>query len=691
MSPKTYVLLAALFSLLTLHAGHAAAEPGAASKIYATPLSQTDSALSGVSAARTEYFSLPPYWNVSEVRLNLDYTVTPIIKDYISSVTLSLNGSKFYSFRPSANGGKQHLTVPLPAELLVKEANALKIEGELRTTEIDQACPADITSDSWLQLANTSKVETVYTPAPFNGSIRDFNRRMSGIDTISGGHSLVAVPDGTQTAEWEAAVYALSGFARSNTLTDDTIPLLPYGPDSLKDKDFVAWIGLADRLPEGLKSQLAAVDLDRQALIQVVPAEGRQLLVATSRNPELLMKAGRFISNQTLMSQVESGVKLVDADTDTTAEASAISREVKLTENGDQLKGPSHREQTYFIDLPANRSLADASKISLDFRYSQNLDFDRSMVTLRINNTPIGSKKLNKELADGDKLVIPVPGNVAISGSFSVTAAFDLELKQDKCAPREEEMPWAYITKDSVMQVNTKDWTGLLFNNYPYPFIRDGVFNQVAVVLPKDRDLYLYRSVSNLFSLLGRYAAGNTGEVRFYEDTVDPAELKDRNVLAIGSYRNNAVIQSSNEKLYFRYSPDGARIVSNEKLSVDADYGTRVGTLQLIESPFGSGHGFMAVTGPGSEGYFLASRLLAGEKERWKVFGDGVLTDKDGSMNVFRFKKEAGAAQDSLLRDVLNRGDTLMFTVAAVLVMFLVLVSLLLLIRKHSRKRGGRR
>ncbi|MNC02546.1 cellulose synthase regulator protein [compost metagenome] len=284
-----------------------------------------------------------------------------------------------------------------------------------------------------------------------------------------------------------------------------------------------------------------------------------------------------------------------------------------------------------------------------------------------------------------------MPKNLNISGNFSVTVAFDLEMESAVCTPNTDQMPWAYIGKESLLQLNTKDRTDLLFNNYPYPFLRDGIYNHVAVVLPQEMDDYAYMSLANVFNLLGQYTDGNTGDIHFYTDDVSADNLKNNNILAVGSYKNNKIIRDNNDKLYFQYSKDGTTLVSNEKMSIEEQYGTEMGTLQLVESPYGSGRGFMAVTAVNAENYYLASRLIASEKDKWKVYGDGVVTDKDGNVSAYRFKTDTGAQQDSALEQIVERSDVLGFVAAVVLTIAMVLVALLLLIRKHMKKRGDRR
>ncbi|OKP93270.1 cellulose synthase [Paenibacillus sp. P3E] len=687
-----WVLCLSLFLIPVRAASAAAAVPVGEKLIYETAFTGTDSSLTGTSSQQ-QYFTVMDYWNVEGLKVNLHFQISQITVDQISSVTLSLNGSPFYSFRPTLqNNGEQSISVNAPKSFLKNGVNTLSIQGYLRTAkENNQVCYVDNTPDNWLHLFNTSDVAVSYTTKALSGGIGDFSERFSGMDYVKKGQSLLSVPDNASGSELEAATYALSGFAKANTLPGTTLPLLPYREESVKDRGLVILVALADRVPGELKQQLdSSVDLGGHALIQLVNKDTRPTLVVTSKDESLLIKAGRLLASRQLVSQISSNTKVVDEATDVTSPAFAISSNVTFTETGDKLTGPNHQEQTYFVSLPSNRSIADSGKISLDFRYAENLDFDRSLVTVSINNTPVGSKKLTKELANGDTLNLAIPQSLNITGNFSVTVAFDLEMQNAICTPNTGQMPWAYISKDTAMHLNTKDRTDLLFNNYPYPFLRDEIFNHVAVVLPQKMDNYSYLSLANVFNLLGQYAGGNTGDIHYYTDTVGADNLKDNNIIAIGSYRDNKVIRDNNDKLYFRYSKDGSSFTSNEKMSIDEQYGAEIGTLQLLESPYQSGRGFMAVTGASTEDIYLVSKLIASEKDKWKVYGDSVTADKDGNVSAYRFKTITGAAKDSVITQITDRSDVLGFVVAVVLAVMLMIVSLLLLLRKHMKKRGDK-
>ncbi|WP_405105186.1 cellulose biosynthesis cyclic di-GMP-binding regulatory protein BcsB [Paenibacillus sp. FSL K6-1217] len=684
------VLLCLSFFLVHLPAAQAAVLPGEAGATYETLFTGSDVSLKG-SSSQQQFFTVMDYWNVDKVMINLQFQTSQISEDTRSSVTLSLNGIPFYSFRPSLdNNGQQSLSVEAPRGFLTKGSNTLRIQGSLRTTTGEyQLCNIDDMQDSWLHLFNTSNIAVNYTPKDITGGIQDFSARFSGMDTVKNEQALLAVPQKASGAELESATYALSGFAKGNTLNDRSIPLLPYREDTIEDKSAVVLVAMYDHLPDRLKRLVStADDLGTHAVIQLVNKDSQPTLVVTSKDESLLIKAGRLLASRELVSQLRKDLKVVDNATDVVNPAPPISTNITFTETGDKLNGPNHQEQTYFVSLPSNRSIADDGRISLDFRYAANLDFNRSLVTVSINNTPIGSKKLTKELANGDVLNLSVPQSLNISGNFTVTVAFDLELASMLCTPNKEQMPWAYISKESLMRLNTKDRTDLLLSNYPYPFLRDGIFNRVAVVLPQERDDYTYRSLGNVFNMLGQFAGGNTGDVHFYSDNAAAGNLKDNNIIAIGTFKNNKVIRDNNSKLFFKYNKDGSTLLSNEKIALDEQYGAAIGTLQLLESPYENGRGLLAVTAVSSESYFVVSKLIGSEKDRWRVYGDGVIADKDGTVNAYRFKTLSGAAPDSLVSRVMERGDVLGFVTAAVMIVTLVVVALLLMLRKHKKKRG---
>ncbi|MBA5819437.1 glycosyltransferase, partial [Escherichia coli] len=72
----------------------------------------------------------------------------------------------------------------------------------------------------------------------------------------------------------------------------------------------------------------------------------------------------------------------------------------------------------------------------------------------------IGSQKLTAKKANGDKLTFQIPSDLNVKGDFSVTVAFDLVLTNNYCGfIADSEIPWAYITPESKINLNTSEET----------------------------------------------------------------------------------------------------------------------------------------------------------------------------------------------------------------------------------------
>ncbi|WP_214628285.1 cellulose biosynthesis cyclic di-GMP-binding regulatory protein BcsB [Paenibacillus agaridevorans] len=667
----------------------APASSQASAERYSVALFAGDVSLRGTFAYEQSYFEIPDYWNVDSISLRLDYRATPLAIKEQSSVTLLINGTPFHSFRPVVDGDSgTSLQLDIPNELLVQGSNQLTIQGGLRTRESEKGCVVEDVRDNWLHVLQTSAVDIDYEAKPPNGSIRDFYHRFTGVDAGLLDNRFIVLPDDPDIMELETAAHILSGFARASASKEETIPLVSYSDNNWRTSPLVVFVSLREHLPSELHAEFNGLN-NGEARIQIVESAAGHVLVATSDDPELLVKAGRLLANEDLAYQLNGKVKTVSADTDVDTPPVSVNRSVRLTETGDKLVGEHHQARHYFVALPANRSIAESSKIRLDFRYAGNLDFSRSLVTILINDKPVGSKKLSEERADGDSITLPIPKNLLVTGNFTATAAFDLELPEGYCVQSEEQNPWAFVSADSEMQLNTLDRTELLLDNYPYPFLRDGLYHKTAVIVPKTKDRYVLSSIAGLFSLLGQYAEGNTGELAFYDDDADPAGYRDGNVVVIGTYKDNELIRGVNDQLFFRFGVDGGTVLSNEKKTLDPDYGSRIGTLQLLESPWTPGNGLLAITGSKGEDVLLAIKLLTSESQRWRVSGDAVLTDRDGVVEPYRFKPEKGAVPVRTFAGIVEREDTLAFVTAASLVLVLVLLSLALLARKYRKNRGG--
>ena len=659
-------------------------EPG---DYVSTTAFSADHYMVGLFSEITEGFNVGD-WDLKDAQLTLSFSTTQLVSEYLSAITISINGVRFYSENvPVTDGLRRELTVKIPIEHMIEGYNVIAIEGYIRTYN-GLPCVDDVTTANWMNVFQESFVDVSYTPAATCATIDEFYTCFTSIDALENNQSAVVVATGFDEDEIAAAFTALAGVSREATKDYQNIDLL--AADNLAnvaDKKYVIYIAKPDNLPAALQSavsQSGVIDASGACLLLIPGATN--VLVVTGNNAAGLDKAAAELSNATTMHQLRGAVKFIGEDEDVYVRKEGVTQYTQLTTTGTYLDGPFRQKYDYFINFDDNRQLAYGSELELYFRYSENLDFDRSLVSVYVNNVPVGSQKLSQAKADGDSLVLDIPTDIEVTGSFTLTVAFDLEIKDLWCTLRQTETPWAYVSSESTLKLNSVEVPYYLFENYPYPFISGGEFNDLVMVIPDsntDIDLFL---MGDFMLTLGQFLKYNTGELSVVRAS-SPGDLNDKNVIAVGTFANNPFIADLNEHLFFRFDDNGTGILSNEKLLIEASYGATLATAQIIESPYSNVRNAILVLASTNEsdlenalGYFGDTTKL------WSLYGDGLVADSD-DIYQYRFKedneKEGQATEEFYERtDIMN----LLYVASAILVILLagVIFMVIRYRRKHS-------
>lgn len=534
--------------------------------------------------------------------------------------------------------------------------------------------------------AGAAAAESVSAPAVPARTGTQFYTQFTSIDALENRQSAVVIRPNAGNAELTAAALILSGVSGQAQMFYDNIALeTADGESGLYTGKYRLYVCTYAELPPGLKNALSAEKqqaAQNNALLALIKGKGgSNILLLTGSDDAALINAARLIGNAAFVTQLHKTWKSVTAAEDVLMEKQGTQQYIPLAGSGTYVKGAFRQSASFYIRFPENRLLAYSSQISLSMRYSENLDFDRSLVTVYINDEPIGSKKLEKDKAQGDTVVLDIPSDLNVSGNFSVRVAFDLEIKDLWCTLRQDETPWAWVSDESMLKLSTVSADALIFQYYPSPFIKDGSFSDVAVVLPNEPGPADLEAMRQILLTFGRYLTDNTGTLRV-ERASETADFKGANVISIGRYKNNSIAQQFNDKLYFRFSPEGTTLLSNEKMRIDPSYGASLGTVQLLHAPYGEEkRALMVVSGISDDAMLQGAAYIGSMDNLSKIYGDGFVTDGEG-VYPFRFKAD-NAQQQTGLSQLLTRSDLRTVAGAAGLVVLLALTALLFLWRKY--------
>jgi len=652
-------------------------------KSYTQPFQNATTTLSGKSVEANMYFIKMDYWQLKKVTLNLNFQISQLAQRSTSDITLSLNGTKFYSFRPSRRTGLQTKAISVPLRLVQGE-NQLKISGQILNQAGSRKLQLAQTPANWLTIYDGANVNFQYLLKPPTHAIKSFYAHFSGTDTIAYQNSYITTPKQASNGELTAAMYALSGEARTITTESSQIQVTTFDNAAAKQGDYQLVMATYAHLPARFRRVIDATKLKQRAVIKTMYTGHKHYLIVTALTAKRLKKASRFIANQELMQETRAHTEYISDQTRTETSELQYDGSYQLTSRDDTLTGAQHQSSTYFVSLPVDRTNADGSQIRIHFRYAKNLNFKRALATVYLNGSPLGSKKLSAAHADNDSLTVTLPKGQALGHSFTIRVAFDLEM-HDQSSSDNAQTPWATIESDSKAYIKSKPVSDLLFTNYPNLFLKNDTFNQLAVVRPKVLTKYDYQTLTNIFNLIGNYAQSNTGDVQFYTQRPSKAVLKNKNVIAFGTPQQNAFIKQLNKKLYFQYGKGGHGFVSNEKLSIEHQYGQNIGTAQLLRSPYNARSGLLVVTAGKSADVYRASTQLNFQRNIQQYTGDAIVVDHDNHHYDYRFKKKKTVGDGTTIKTVITRNSQLVIYLGIALAAIVVMaLAAFLILRKNG-------
>ena len=302
---------------------------------------------------------------------------------------------------------------------------------------------------------------------------------------------------------------------------------------------------------------------------------------------------------------------------------------------------------------------------------------------------------LTKEKADGDSFSFTIPSDVVGTYASSIRIAFDLEIRDLYCTKRTDEMPWAYVSGDSTLYLPAGQSTDYSLALRPYPFQTLGLFNDLALVLPDKytgEELELAGSVMSLMgSAISPYGSFQAVKASDYDPSAGTADSADdksgNNIIAIGTYQDNSLIQSLNKNLSFRFLDDGSGFDSNDQLLVSPDYGKRVGILQIIRSPYADKRAVLTVSAADTTGLESIQNYIRLQKNNWSMEGDAFLIDTDGDTSSYTFLKHEETDQVSLKEKVKQNKNAILFTLVGSMAMFILFIGVIITLVHYRRNR----
>lgn len=608
-----------------------------------------DVVFSGAFSSHSMYFDIDKWWDNTKVDAEIDYRINQLIeKDEKAYIKLSINDIPFYSqsIFYAVDSEEEQIKTEIPSKYLKEGSNELKIETYLRITDLP--CVDDVNLANWFVISKDSNVTASFNniisdnnisnfPYPFLKNQDSEDKDMDDLEII--------IPDDYSDYELSAAFVLNSYLTKTNSYYNNKISIVKYSDFRKSNKVNSIFIGRYDSFSENFD---VSDTYENKCTIKLMNASyssnpNIKTMAILCNDGDKLIRGIKLLQNEELLFQVNSDNFLVNDEIEVDDKTKGIGGKVTFEEmgiNDINLSGAFRRQATISYSIPKNKVFSAGDKIKLFMRYSDNLDFDKALLTIYINNVPIGSKKLEQEKCESDELELNIPSDVSNTNYLDIKIAFDLELKNSYCEKREEEMPWAYVTGDSYLYVGDKDNNQYFFKNYTSPFVKDNMFNDLSLIIPDNLESEEINSLGKVIGYLGKDVSYNNGKMRVVTNSNITDENKKENLIIYGSPKNNKLIEELNNDLWFKYDSSYSKFLSNEKLQLTDPFSSSMSNFQLDISKFDSRKAMLILTSPDNEILMDSLRYLYDSKMISRLSGDCAVIDENGEIKTYQMKEE---------------------------------------------------
>lgn len=650
--------------------------------------------MKGIFSTVEMYVTMPDYAVATEAIFRVSYASSDLILGSISSLTFYVNGTPVYScpvvYSPT---GPTVLYVRLPLALFSDDYNLIQISGYVRLTD-DEGCSDQNAEGNWIQFQEQSTLRVAYDIADDGAQLSVYPYPFLSLADRQGAELDVAVSDIKSDGELAAALYTMADLGGA-VQGDNEISLTSW---SLANRARRIYFGLSANTPEGLAALYAAdVVPNGGALIKRTRLGGIDLLLVIGDSDDALMEAARLLADGSRVAQLYDSTRTVLVGEAQTALEGTAQKETAVTDiytlndilgHGLTLTGPFHQETTISLPVPTDYLLSDQSRFDLLLRYSENLDFDRSMVTVYWGDVPLASRKLSREYANGDALSITPPADLADAPGTYLRIAFELEVKDLECTPRQINMPWAYVAESSKFYLPAGRAGAFSLSSRPAPFQQSGSLNHVMVVLPDEPSAVELSLAGHALALFG---AGTDayGELLVVRASAFNSADADANIIAVG-VGESPFVRALNESVYFSFNEDFSAFVSNASQILDQSYARDIGVAQLIVSPYAADRAVLVLSAASEDGLSFLNRLFSEQELTWKLSDDAAMIDASGQVTsyVMRADQPYSQTQPSWMDSIIQNRGSIVFSligVGAMAILLMIVALLLIRLKRHNR------
>ena len=592
---------------------------------------QQDVFLQGPLDSTTLRFSLPVEWQLKEgAQLQLEFASylsnliiaqeVPNLEGAIAGrLEVSLNGVPLEKIVVSGSG-EHSATLDIPSEALMSEPYELTLQWDASAScESNLVSSLALHASSLLVLPHNEvdmPLDLSNYPQPLYQAGNPFQQMIK-----------IVVPDQPLVEEIQAALAIAGSFGRMTGGEVEPMLVPASVVDMLSSVSHFIVVGRSDQFGFLDTAALAEIPNAGSGLIQILPglhSNSTAIVVVTGADGAAVLKAATALS---------SGNMLVGAEKDRAfvTELAAVSEQsfdqdqtfADLNQNELTFKdfGSTKADVNFYI--PSGTSIGPEAYLDLAFNHSQLIDYLRSGIVVRINDTPIGSVRLSDTTSNLNSVRIIVPASSLQAGSNRLEIQVDLTARNICSDPRQGSL-WVTIFPESLLHlpVVTQAASEIIpaaLGNFPWPYT-SAPLDATTVYLPVD-DSAAWMAAARLAFALGSNDSGGTQALQVaFTETGSVINPENGNAILIGTIQKLPLLVGLQGVIPATFDVSGALAAEVQtQLGFQVDPAQSLGFLELAPAAVTPDKALMAVLGSDSVGLDSAVNALLSSAMRRKL------------------------------------------------------------------------
>jgi len=590
------VLLIIFLSPVNLMCSHAAELPtgtsGDGGKIVSVPFIENSEAMKLPRNTSSYWFSLPRNAQLGdENSLNLDMTVSGTLLDQYSTVTLWINNTEAASahIMECVKNGSGRWTVTVPGKYFKTDGTLNEITIITAQRSILGDC-ADIDDPAnWVTLENTSVLNLDMLQMGDLDLSNSFSFFFDRADQYNKLSAQFIMPSDTDNSIIGGIMTIASAIGEQYPAKNSMNFTVSDQSSSDASKNRI-WIGYGNKKTN---STYQSPSLKKgSGYLQVSKKDDYYDMVLDGADQEGLSKDISFFYHADYLNMLSGTSKMITTDlSGKKKDGFTLRKDGHYTLNDFgydtvSLAGAFHQKTTFTLKQPDDLESGEDSYAEIHFRHSKALLADTSLLTVSVNNIPIGSIQLSDSNADNGKIRVKIPASALNSSTIEITVDSYNYLGKIDCSKDWSDVAWTVIDQDSIIYFQPgKNSIRPTLQNFPqFDNSSSSVHQNAVLLLPENASKELLEMAAGLSCR----EAQNAGTSRLWsasEGTVPEADLKNSDLLIIGDTENIKIPDEVKKNLLI--VPNGKNTLTiSDKIPVTSETLQNKILFQVIRSPW---------------------------------------------------------------------------------------------------------